>query len=100
MASGDGYPKDIAGVPDLIILQSGAMTIPTEPIGSIPRPLKLLEAINREEFIRDLLGEHEREVDYAELLPSLFELQAGKGVCEDSVACGRDGLAEEIINSR
>ena len=25
----------------------GAMTIPTEPIGSIPRPLKLLEAINR-----------------------------------------------------
>jgi len=23
------------------------MTIPTEPIGSIPRPLKLLEAINR-----------------------------------------------------
>jgi 5-methyltetrahydropteroyltriglutamate--homocysteine methyltransferase len=26
---------------------NGAMTIPTEPIGSIPRPLKLLEAINR-----------------------------------------------------
>src|ERR1700730_178899 len=24
------------------------MTIPTEPIGSIPRPLKLLEAINRQ----------------------------------------------------
>ena len=26
---------------------NGAMTIPTEPIGSIPRPLKLLDAINR-----------------------------------------------------
>jgi hypothetical protein len=57
------------------------MTIPTEPIGSIPRPLKLLEAVNRhggshpdlepkenlpgysrEEFINDLLSEHEKEI--------------------------------------
>ena len=117
------------------------MTIPTEPIGSIPRPLKLLDAINRhgsshpsveplyDEAVRETIeqfeatgspvvtdGEqrkyhnfielnnlglsrfseeerrhigvhtcpgsdrdstHSAEVDYAELLPSLFELQAG-----------------------
>lgn len=28
-------------------IENGATTIPTEPIGSIPRPLKLLDAINR-----------------------------------------------------
>ena len=30
-----------------LYVANGAMTIPTEPIGSIPRPWKLLEAINR-----------------------------------------------------
>jgi 5-methyltetrahydropteroyltriglutamate--homocysteine methyltransferase len=40
-----------------------SIMIPTEPIGSIPRPVKLTEAI--------------ADVDYAELLPSLFELRAG-----------------------
>jgi hypothetical protein len=33
-----------AGLLDLN-LENGAMTIPTEPIGNIPRPLKLLDAI-------------------------------------------------------
>ena len=32
---------------DLNLLLNRAMTIPTEPIGSIPRPLELLDAINR-----------------------------------------------------
>jgi 5-methyltetrahydropteroyltriglutamate--homocysteine methyltransferase len=34
----------------------GTMTIPTEPIGSIPRPLKLLDAINRLGGLHPSLG--------------------------------------------
>jgi 5-methyltetrahydropteroyltriglutamate--homocysteine methyltransferase len=38
-----------AGIEGLYVLHiaNGAMSIPTEPIGSIPRPLKLLDAIKR-----------------------------------------------------
>ena len=30
------------------------MTIPTEPIGSIPRPLRLIEALTERNVVRDL----------------------------------------------
>jgi 5-methyltetrahydropteroyltriglutamate--homocysteine methyltransferase len=45
------------------------MAIPTEPIGSIPGPLKLPGG--------DCGSTHSADVDYAGLLPSLFELQVG-----------------------
>jgi 5-methyltetrahydropteroyltriglutamate--homocysteine methyltransferase len=93
-----------------------AMTIPTEPIGSIPRPLALIEEVatrdetdpafssgnllhsfidlnnlalsrfSAEERKRigvhtcpggDIDSTHSADVDYAELLPSLFELMVG-----------------------
>ena len=67
------------------------MTIPTEPIGSIPRPLALIEAIKLsgsldpaldplfDEAIRDTIERFEATGSpvIAELLPSLFELQGG-----------------------
>ena len=50
------------------------MSIPTEPIGSIPRPAQLLDVIalaggNHED--RD--STHSADVDYTERLPSLFQ---------------------------
>lgn len=62
-------------------LTAAPMNIPTEPIGSIPRPASPIEAIARAGIHTcpggDLDSTHSADVDYGELLPSLFELNAG-----------------------
>jgi 5-methyltetrahydropteroyltriglutamate--homocysteine methyltransferase len=74
------------------MVNSAPIKIPTEPIGSIPRPVDLIERIAKgdsedssleplyEDAIRDTNdfdSTHSADLDYAELLPSLFELKAG-----------------------
>jgi methionine synthase II (cobalamin-independent) len=80
------------------------VTIPTEPIGSIPRPLDLIEGLANgdsedpavaplfEEAIRDTIerfeATHGADVDYADLLPKFFELKAGNFYV--ALACEQD----------
>jgi 5-methyltetrahydropteroyltriglutamate--homocysteine methyltransferase len=51
------------------------MPIPTEPIGSIPRPRRRIGVHTCPGA--DLDSTHSAEIDYGELLPSLFELKVG-----------------------
>ncbi|HZV63393.1 MAG TPA: hypothetical protein VFG03_00570 [Telluria sp.] len=52
------------------------MLIPTELIGSIPRPRALLDALGAGAADAAWL-DPVHDVDYAQLLPALFELKAG-----------------------
>src|SRR5258708_18594854 len=52
------------------------MAIPTEPIGSIPRPARLIDAGHDLAAGKITVGDHARLTDAA-LLPGLFSLNAG-----------------------